>query len=266
MIEIDKIYNEDCLEGMKRIDDFSVDLVLCDPPYGTTSCAWDSVIPLEPMWEQFKRVTKPTAPMVLFGSQPFTSLLITSNLEEYREELVWLKNRPPSGLNKNSRHMKIHENIEVFSKEGKYTFNPQKWLVEAKEFLTQRKTFIENEYIGENLYGTTKRTRQADDGTRYPISIVSSRLPQSPSYSKRYKQGTEVRIHPTQKPVELMRYLTRTFSNPGDVILDPCMGSGSTAVAALMEGRHFIGFETDKGYYDKAVERIEKLRRNPTLF
>ena len=135
--QIDKIYNEDCLEGMKRIPDGMVDCIITDLPYGTTACAWDSVIPFEPLWEQFKRVTKPNAAIVLFGSEPFSSALRMSNIKEWREDLIWLKNKPASGFKKDGRHMKIHETISVFSKKGEYTFNPQKWLVEEKEFLTQ---------------------------------------------------------------------------------------------------------------------------------
>ena len=126
---LDTVYNEDCLEGMKRIPDGSVDAVICDLPYGTTSCPWDSVIPFDELWREYNRITKPTAPIVLFGSQPFTSVMIMSNIKGFREELCWLKNKPATGYGKDQRHMKIHENIVVFSKSGDFTFNPQKWLV-----------------------------------------------------------------------------------------------------------------------------------------
>ena len=265
--QIDKIYNEDCLEGMKRIADGAVDCIITDLPYGTTACAWDSVIPFEPLWEQFKRVTKPNAAIVLFGSEPFSSALRMSNIKDWREDLVWLKNKPATGFGKEQRHMKIHEMISVFSQSGSYTFNPQKWLVESKEFLTQRKTFTENEYIGNNIYGATRRTRKGDDGTRYPISIVSASTPRSPAYSKKYdSESGDMRLHPTQKPVDLLRYLILTYSNEGDTILDATIGSGTTAVAALMEKRHFIGFETNKEYFDIAQGRIDQVLRNPTLF
>ena len=151
-MELDRIYNMDCLEGMKQIPDGTIDAVICDLPYGTTSCPWDSVIPFNELWREYNRITKPTAPIVLFGSQPFTSVMIMSNIKCFREELCWLKNKPATGYGKDQRHMKIHENIVVFSKSGDFTFNPQKWLVEDKEFLTQRKTFLENEYIGNNIY------------------------------------------------------------------------------------------------------------------
>ena len=125
---------------------------------------------------------------------------------------------------------------------------------------------MENEYIGNNIYGATHRTRRGDDGTRYPISIVSAKTPHAPSYSKTYDSDIDIRLHPTQKPVDLLRYLILTYSNEGDTILDATIGSGTTAVAALMEKRHFIGFETNKEYFDIAQGRIDQVLRNPTLF
>lgn len=268
MLESNRIYNGDCIEGMKRMDDASVDCVICDLPYGTTSCAWDTVIPFELLWEQYHRICKPTAPIVLFGSQPFMSVMVMSNIKDFREELIWLKNKPATGYGKERRHMKIHESVAVFAKSGNYTFNPQKWLVEKKEFLTQRKTFRENEYIGNNIYGAAHRTRREDDGTRYPISIVSAKTPHSPSYTKTYSDDTEIRIHPTQKPASLIQYLVRTFSNEGDLVLDNCMGSGTTAVACIREKRDFIGFESNGEYFDKANDRIraELDKRELNLF
>ena len=265
-IELDRIYNMDCLDGMKAIPDGSVDAVICDLPYGTTQCPWDSVIPFNELWREYNRITKPTAPIVLFGSQPFTSVMIMSNIKGFREELCWLKNKPATGYGKDQRHMKIHENIVVFSKSGDFTFNPQKWLVEDKEFLTQRKTFLENEYIGNNIYGATRRTRRGDDGTRYPISIVSAKTPHAPSYSKTYDNDVDIRIHPTQKPIKLLQYLVLTYTNEGDTVLDNCMGSGTTAIACIKERRHFIGFELSKEYFDKAVKRIKAEQAQLTLF
>ena len=251
---------------MKRIPDGSVDAVICDLPYGATSCAWDSLIPFDELWAEYNRITKPTAPIVLFGSQPFTSVMIMSNIKCFREELCWLKNKPATGYGKDQRHMKIHENIVIFSKSGDFTFNPQKWLVEEKEFLTQRKTFLENEYIGNNIYGATHRTRRGDDGTRYPISIVSAKTPHAPSYSKTYDSDIDIRKHPTQKPIKLLQYLVLTYSNPGEVVLDNCSGSGTTAIACIKEKRHFICFEKDETYWKKSVERVRNEQRQLTLF
>ncbi len=246
----------DCLELMKDIPDKSIDMILCDLPYGTTACKWDVVIPFELLWEQYKRIIKDNGAIVLFGSQPFTSKLILSNIKMFREELIWLKNKSGSGLQAKQKHIKVHENILVFSKNGKYTYNPQKWLVDKKEFLTQRKTFNEVE-VGNNIYSKMIKTQKADDGTRNPISIVSCRVPFTPSKSKIYSSEIDLRYHPTQKPVKLCEYLIKTYTNEGETVLDSCMGSGTTAIACMNINRNFIGFELDKEYFEIAKERIE---------
>lgn len=264
MIEIDKIYNEDCLVGMKKITDGSVDAIICDLPFGTTACPWDVVIPFDKMWAEFYRVTKPDAPIVLFGSQPFTSLLITSNLKHFREELIWIKNKSASGFSAGNRHLKTHENIIVFSQSANYTYNPNLWNV-SEDFIIKRKT-MEIADEKNNIAGFTKsgRVRKQDNGTRQPISVLPFKVPYSPKSQSKTKNG-DYRMHPTQKPADLIRYLVRTYSNADDIILDATIGSGTTAVAAIMEGRHYIGFETDEGYYRKALDRIAELRANPTL-
>ena len=249
----------DCLELMKDIPEKSVNLVLCDLPYGSVACDWDNIIPFELLWEQYKRIIKDDGAIVLFGSQPFTSKLILSNIKMFREELIWLKNKSGSGLQAKQKHIKVHENILVFSKNGKYTYNPQKWLVDKKEFLTQRKTFNEVE-VGNNIYSKMIKKQKADDGTRNPISIVSCRVPFTPSKTKIYEDKTvDLRVHPTQKPVTLLEYLIKTYSNEGETVLDNCMGSGSCGVAAINTGRNFIGIELDEKYFNIAKERIEKI-------
>lgn len=248
----------DCLEEMKKLPDQSIDLILCDPPYGTTSCLWDEVIPFDLLWDQYRRLIKPHGAIVLFGSQPFTSKLILSNIDWFREEIVWLKNKAGSGLQAKQKHIKTHENIVVFSPKGTYTFNPQKWLVDKKEFLTQRKTFKEVE-IGNNVYSKITRTQTGDDGTRNPISIVSCRVPFTPSKSKTYSKAVDLRYHPTQKPLDLMDYLVKTFSNEGDTVLDHCMGSGTTGVSAVRLGRYFIGMELLADYFNIAHQRISEV-------
>lgn len=245
----------DCLEIMKTIPDKSIDMILCDLPYGTTACKWDTVIPFEPLWEEYNRIIKDNGAIVLFGSQPFTSMLILSNIKMFREELVWLKNKAGSGLQAKQKHIKVHENILVFSKTGKYTFNPQKWLVDKKEFLTQRKTFNEIE-VGNNIYSKMIKQQTADDGSRNPISIISCRVPFTPSNSKIYSDDIDLRFHPTQKPVALLEYLIKTYTNHGDTVLDNCMGSGSTGVACVNTNRNFIGIELDENYFNIAKERI----------
>ena len=251
-----KLLHGDCLDLMQSIPDKSVDMVLCDLPYGTITCSWDNIIPFDLLWKQYRRVIKNNGIIALFGSQPFSSLLVSSNLKNFREELIWLKNKPASGFRATQRHMKIHEQIEIFAPSAKYTYNPQKWLVEDKEFLTQRKTFKDNVYIGNRIYGATTRSRKPDTGERNPISIVSCRIPFTPQNSKLYSDDVELRYHPTQKPVTLLEYLIKTYTNEGETVLDNCMGSGSTGVACVNTGRKFIGIELDKGYYEIAEQRI----------
>lgn len=248
----------DCLELMKDIPDESIDMILCDLPYGTTACKWDVVIPFDKLWKHYNRIIKNNGVIALFGSEPFSSIMITSNLKMFREEVVWLKNKAGSGLQAKQKHIKVHEKVIIFSKNGKYTFNPQKWLVEQKEFLTQRKTFNEVE-VGNNIYSKMIKKQTADDGTRNPISIVSVRVPFTPSKTKTYSADVDLRLHPTQKPVKLLEYLIKTYSNEGDLILDNCMGSGSTGVACINTNRRFIGMEIDETYFNIAKERIEKI-------
>ena len=265
-MKLNTIYNEDCLEGMKRIPDGSVDMILCDLPYGTTACKWDEIIPFEPLWEQYNRIIKDNGVVILFGSQPFTSQLILSNIKMFREELIWLKNKSGSGLQAKQKHIKVHEEILVFSKKGKYTYNPQKWLVDKKEFLTQRKTFNEIE-VGNNIYSKMMKKQRADDGSRNPISIVSCRVPFTPAKGKKYEnKDVDLREHPTQKPVALFEYLIKTYTNEGETVLDNCMGSGTTAIACMNTNRNFIGFELDPDYYNQATKRLERHKSQLNLF
>ena len=252
----------ECLELMKDIPDKTIDMILCDLPYGTTACKWDTVIPFEPLWEQYNRIIKDNGAIVLLGSQPFTSQLILSNIKMFREELIWLKNKSGSGLQAKQKHIKVHEEIIIFSKNGKYTYNPQKWLVDKKEFLTQRKTFNEVE-VGNNIYSKMMKKQKADDGTRNPISIVSCRVPFTPAKGKKYEnEDVDLRVHPTQKPVDLLEYLIKTYTNEGDTILDNCMGSGTTGVAAINLNRNFIGMELEEKYFNIAAQRIKEVQND----
>lgn len=254
-MELNKIYNEDCLVGMKEIPDKSIDMILCDLPYGTTSCKWDTIIPFEELWEQYERIVKDNGVIVLTASQPFTSALVMSNPKLFREEVIWLKNKGASGLQAKQKHIKVHESILVYSKKGKYTYNPIKWEVEEKQFLTQRKTMS---MYGEtnNIYGNLKRKRKADDGTRNPISVIPFKVPITGAKTKKYTKEVDLRIHPTQKPIALFEYLIKTYSNEGETILDNCMGSGTTAIAAINTNRNYIGFELDEEYYNTSLDRI----------
>nr|DAT76231.1 MAG TPA: adenine-specific methyltransferase [Caudoviricetes sp.] len=260
-----KLILGDCLEKMKNIPDHSVDLVLCDLPYQTTSCSWDKMIPFDPLWEQYIRIIKNNGVIALFGSQPFSSHLVLSNEKMFVEELVWLKNKPASGMQKDTKHLKIHENIYIFSKCAKHTYNPQKWLVEDKEFLTQRKTFKENEYIGNNIYGPTTRTRKRDDGSRYPISLLSCKTPFTSSITKKYNANIEIRLHPTQKPIKLLEYLIKTYTNENETVLDNCFGSNSTGVACVNTNRNYIGIEKDEKYFQIGVGRVQKFVKENSI-
>ena len=250
MIELDTIYNEDCLTGMQRIPDGSVDCIICDLPYGTTANKWDSIIPLDKLWEQYKRITKPTAAIVLTASQPFTSMLVMSNLEMFRHEWIWIKNRGSNFANTVREPFKEHEEVLVFSK-GKWTYNKQ----------MQPRTGGGLERTKYNCKFESQSDNYRKFESREENTLTEMRVP-----SSWQKFNTEVGMHPTQKPVELFRYLIRTYSNPGDTILDNTIGSGTTAVAALREKRHFIGFELNRDYYDIALRRIKLEQQQQTLF
>lgn len=252
-----ELYLGNCLEVLDELisNGTRVNSVICDIPYGTTACSWDEVIPFAEMWDRLNKITYDTSPIVLFSSQPFESRLISSNMNNFREEIVWLKNKSASGMQYKQKHLKVHENIVVFAKSGKYTYNPQKWEVKEKEFLTQRKTMS---IYGEsnNIYGSMPRKRKQDDGTRNPISVVAFRTPITTAKTKEYSSDIDVRVHPTQKPLLLMDYLVKTFSNEGDIVLDFTMGSGTTGVSALRNNRKFIGIELDPVYYQIATNRV----------
>ena len=247
-IEKDKIYNCDCLEGMKHIPNASIDAIICDLPYGTTQNAWDSVIPFDKLWEQYERIIKDDGAIVLFGQGLFTAELICSNKKMYRYSLVWEKTIAGGFLNANKMPMQSHEDIAVFYRKLP-TYNPQK--EKGDPYFKKQ---VHNGDGGN--YGKFERTGTVceNEGTRYPRSII------------KVPKGNHDTIHPTQKPVDLLRYLIRTYSNEGDTILDNCMGSGTTAVACIKEKRHFIGFELNKDYYDKACRRIDAERRQLSLF
>ena len=235
-MELNRIYNEDCLEGMKRIPDKSIDMILADLPYGTTQNKWDSIIPLEPLWEQYERVIKENGAIVLTSAQPFTSVLAVSNLGLFRYDFAWDKKQITGFLNAKKMPLRQHENILVFYKRSP-TYNPQ--------FAFEEPYKIERNNKSEN-YGKQTANKTKSDGRRYPTSVL--RIPQV-----RVKGG-----HPTQKPVALFEYLIKTYSNAGDTVLDNVMGSGTTAAACINTNRNFIGFELDETYYNIANERIGK--------
>ena len=256
MIELDKIYNEDCLVGMQRIPDGIVDCIITDLPYGVLNEAseggqWDSIIPLEPMWKQFLRVTKKNAAIVLFCQGMFTAKLMMSQPKLWRYNLVWDKVRVTGFLNAKRMPMRQHEDICIFYQQLP-TYNPQ-----MEACLPHQRNHSRGKQEGEQTNRCYGKFGKADDSIsdeKYPKSIVC------------YPNTVQGNIHPTQKPVDLIRYLILTYTNTGGVILDATIGSGTTAVAALLEKRHFIGFETNKEYFDKAQKRINKILSEPSLF
>lgn len=253
MIELDTIYNEDCLDGMKRIPDGSVDCIICDLPYGTTANQWDSVIPFDKLWAEYHRVCKPNAAIVLFASQPFTSALIMSNPSEFRHEWIWIKNRGSNFANTVREPMKEHEEVIVFSK-GKWTYNKQ----------MQERTGGGVERAKYDCTFDSSSTNYRKFEKREGNVLSKMRVPSS--CQKFNTEASKERFHPTQKPVALLEYLVRTYTNEGDTILDNCSGSGTTAVACVKEKRHFICFEKDETYWKKSVERVKNEQQQLTLF
>ena len=269
MIELNRIYNEDCLEGMKRIPDASVDCIICDLPYGTTDCLWDSVIPLDNLWEQYKRIVKENGAIILFAQQPFTSILVCSNIKMYRHSYAWLKDKCGNFIASRYQPGKYVEDVVVFSQGGfthnarqKCTYNPIMVRTDVYRDVSKAKKSrmsdclsskqIRNRPCNENMliYGKYK-----DPYTKFPVNYLRFAVP----YGK-------TRFHPTQKPVALIEYLIKTYTNEGETILDNCMGSGTTAVAAIRTKRNFIGFELQKEYFDIANKRIKDEQQQLKLF
>ena len=247
MIELDTIYNEDCLQGMQRIPDGSVDAVICDLPYGTTACAWDSVIPFDKLWEQYRRICKPNAAIVLFGSEPFSTMIRMSNIKDFRYDWIWKKSQGADFVHAKERPLKNYEIISVFCQQ-KAPYNPQ-GLKRCHKVKSNAAKF------GTNVREWNHADTYVQEWENYPQAIIEFDNP----------TGAE-KFHPTQKPVDLLRYLVLTYTNEGDTVLDNCMGSGTTAIACIKERRHFIGFELSKEYFDKAVRRIKAEQAQLTLF
>lgn len=229
----------DCLERMKEIQSGSVDMVLTDPPYGTTQCKWDSIIPLEPMWEQLKRIIKPNGAIVMTAQTPFDKVLGASNLGMLRYEWIWQKTKATGHLNAKLSPMKNHENVLVFYKTPP-TYNAQGLVRKAVPTIRKGRD-------NGNNYGKSDRD-SLQEFENYPRSILSI-------------ASAVKTVHPTQKPVALMEYLIKTYTNEGETVLDFTMGSGSTGVACVNTGRNFIGIEMDDGYFKIAQDRIEQAQR-----
>jgi len=231
---IDQIICGDCLEVMKEIPNKSIDMILCDLPYGTTACKWDTIIPFEPLWKQYKRIIKDKGVIVLTASQPFTSLLITSNLKMFKYEWIWEKEQGVNFLLSKKVPLKVHENILVF---GGNIYFPQ---------MEKGKPYLSGKGNSGDVTKNVIKIQTKNEGTRYPRSVI--------------KINREVGLHPTQKPVALFEYLIKTYTNEGDLVLDNCIGSGTTAVACLQTNRHFIGIELSPEYCEIARNRISKIQ------
>lgn len=230
----------DCLEVMKDIPDKSVDMILCDLPYGTTACKWDNVIPFEPLWEQYNRIIKDNGAIVLFGSEPFSSKLRLSNLKMYRYDWIYEKSKATLFTQCKKRPLNSHEYIIIFYKKQP-VYNAQMSI--GKPYRARRNIKQQKEW----LFGVK---RNDNDGTRYPRTVL------------KFKSGDrDIRLHPTQKPVALLEYLIKTYTNENELVLDNCMGSGSTGVACVNTNRNFIGIELDENYFNIAKERIENAQR-----
>ena len=257
MLDFEKIgdctlYFGDCLDVMPTLESGSVDMVLADPPYGTTACKWDAVIPFEPMWAGVKGCLKKNGAAVLTASQPFTSALVMSNPDQFKYPWVWVKNRATGHVHAKNKPMKQHEDVLVFSdgttvhasqSKTRMPYNPQG----LTELAAGTKKRTRND-AGDNAVMAKRASHKETECTHsgYPISLIEFSI-----------EMNDARFHPTQKPVALMEYLIRTYTNEGDTVLDFTMGSGTTGVACVNTGRKFIGIEKDAGYFDIACDRIE---------
>lgn len=234
-----RFYNEDCFDAMREIPDGVIDMILCDLPYGTTACKWDTIIPFDKLWAEYFRVAKSTAAIVLTASQPFSSTLLTSNINNYRYSWIWEKSKSSNFLLSKKQPLKNFEEVLIFSKET-CLYNPQ--MTEGEAYKARPGSKVTEVYnpTKDNLH------RNGSDGKRYPKAIQYFKTAES--------EGPQ--LHPTQKPVALFEYLIKTYTNEGELVLDNTAGSGTTAIAAINTNRKWVCIEKEKEYYDKAIERI----------
>lgn len=235
----------DCLDVMRAIDDNSVDMVLCDLPYGTTACKWDSVLPFEPLWTEYRRVVRGHGAIVLTASQPFTTALINSASDLFKYCWVWEKSRVGDIFNAKNKPLKKHEDILVFST-GTTANGSTRRMPYFPQGLRATDKVVRNLETTRAFFAPrpSHKEQYKQDATGYPTSIL--------------KSANDTGHHPTQKPVALMKYLIRTYTNPGDVVLDNCMGSGTTGVACANTGRRFIGIEKEPKYFEIARARLDE--------
>lgn len=252
------LYRGDCLEIMPTLEAESVDAIITDLPYGTTACAWDSIIPIAPMWEQVKRILKPGGVFVTTASQPFTSVLVVSNLEWFRYEWIYKKRRITGFLNANRRPMSAHENVLVFA-DGEPDYFPQ---FEHGEYHKRNREPQHNQNT--DVYSGFNSTGVVWTNEFYPIGVIEFGHDKDVTVTRK-QRPSKLERHPTQKPLGLYRYLMRTYTCADDVVLDLCFGSGTTGVAAVQLGRKFIGIEIDAGYFEIAERRISEALAQPSF-
>ena len=242
----------DAIEFMLKIENNSIDLILCDLPYGTTACSWDEIIDLEKMWKEMLRICKEDCAMVFTASQPFTSKLVMSNIKMFKHEWIWEKQKASNFMSFKYQPAKYHENIIVFCK-GTPKYNPQKWIIEEDK-RDKRKTINNPITNKDGIHGGIIRLRNADDGTRYPKSII------------KVDKSINNNVHPTQKPEVLFEYLIKTYSNEKDLVMDCVVGSGTTALACKNTNRNFICNDNNSDYVKIAEERLSKLNSEGKFF
>ena len=245
-----RLINGECLAEMQQLinEEIHVDLILTDPPYGTTHCRWDNIIPFEPMWECINKLSKERTPCLLFNTEPFGSRLRVSNLKNYKYDWIWSKNRGTNFLNANRTPLPSHENISVFYKKLP-NYHPQKKYVGIKRKYVRKEIPANHEVYGK----LKKQTEYVDDGYRFPLSVIKC----NPYHTEATQSK---RVHPTQKPVGLLEYLIKSYTDEGDVVLDFTMGGGSTGVACKNTNRDFIGIELDENYFEIAKKRINNIQ------
>lgn len=241
----------DCLDLMEKIPTGGVNMILVDPPYGTMHSKWDKKIPLELLWEQYKRIISDNGAILIFSQQPYTSELILSNLQMFRYEIIWEKTSAGGFFNARKMPLRAHENITVFYKTLP-VYNPVMHQKSGDVHGMGRTRYGKER--DEKLYGKDKGHEWTETGKRYPTDVIKFSNWNGTLFGNNSKSVK----HPTQKPVPLLEYLIKTYTNPGDIVLDNCMGSGSTGVACVNTGREFIGIEKDQGYFEIANERIDK--------
>ena len=239
-LPVNQIICGDCLEVMPLLPDKSIDMILCDLPYGTTACKWDIIIPLEPLWEQYNRIIKDNGAIVLTATNPFSSVLVSSNLKGFKHEWIWQKERGVGFQVAKYRPMQEHEHVLVFTKKGeRVNYYPIK------------------EKRDKPIKSKGASTKSGSSPIAYLNNINKTYVDRYPTSIKRFQRDNN-KLHPTQKPVALFEYLIKTYTNEGETVLDNCIGSGTTAIACINTGRNFIGFEIDKHYCEIANERIRK--------